>query len=201
MELTQQLQYEERRNAMDKSHRESLTFFQQDSNEDCYLEDILDPDDSDSDAPREWVTEESIVVHTGTKRAKVTIKPKVTSLPPSVVRLAQNALHAIVLFKCSTLDDEHDEKRALAGQVLMSIAEHRSECNKYELDEYDTMAAVDSLTIDVAKEPMIHKTSEFPRLAGLLDSKHQNGENEKTTKKKRKLRGMVDYIREANQKS
>jgi hypothetical protein len=61
MELTEQLQHEERRNARWRGE----AFFQHNSDKDCYLEATSDPNDSDSDAPREWVIEESIVVHTG----------------------------------------------------------------------------------------------------------------------------------------
>jgi hypothetical protein len=224
MRLTQQLQHEERRNAMGAASWQKETPFDEDSDD---LEDIPDPilidrsTDSDSDAPGEWVGEEIAVVSTsGAKRTKVTIKPikpKVPSpgrrLPPSLVHLAENVRNSSSLLMRETGRGGKNHK--LTYTLLKDVLDfgtgyvlHFGE-DKYAIALFHLNQDI-RLALTSKNQ---HKTGEnnpitqlFRLVRDIINElgcfKQKTGEDENSTKKKPgKHRGMVDYIREANQKS
>ncbi|KAG8669658.1 hypothetical protein FPOAC2_08999 [Fusarium poae] len=98
---------------------------------------------------------------------------------------------------------EDDGKNHTLGVLLFThLFGFMSEWSKHRLDGNETIAALDRLTIDeIAKSPSysMPRTGEDTRLFKDLLLEY-TGEDAKT-KKPGKVRGMVDYIREANRKS
>ncbi|KAM0301990.1 hypothetical protein ACHAPM_005142 [Fusarium culmorum] len=231
-----------------------------DFDEDAFLDDIPDivsVPGSDSDAPKEWVSDEETisVSPSGAKRRITMIRPKpkfkqrrlsfddlatinslaktfrdtTNSIMDNIAKGEDNEDNVLTLFTdiinfTSRYSVQYGGDKRITA--LVGLANDILETtNNEENGVYKTPTKL----IHMARQNLnsltgfVHKTGEdenppavhIPQQQSpddrtslqyflnkhMSDVKHQTSENENTTLKRGKLRGMVDYVREANQKS
>ncbi|CAF3486314.1 unnamed protein product [Fusarium graminearum] len=258
-ELTRQLQHREIMEVKDDPDEDSIAHVP-DFDEDAFLDDIPDivsVPGSDSDAPKEWVSDEETisVSPSGVKRRTTMIRPKpkfkqrrlsfddlatinglaktfrdtTNSIMDNIAKGEDNEDNVLTLFTdiinfTSRYSVQYGGDKRIT--TLVGLANDILETtNNEENGVYKTPTKL----IHMARQTLnsltgfVHKTGEdenppavhIPQQQSpddrtslqyflnkhMSDVKHQTSENKNTTLKRGKLRGMVDYVREANQKS